>query len=67
MACDNSNSRGRAILNPGCFGNTVEKKLTVIYNEVEKTTLELCGSCARSVQSDAERHGYRVKLSEVRA
>jgi len=43
-----------------CYSGTAARRVTIQYSELEKDTLILCVSCAKTVTRDARRHGYKV-------
>jgi len=64
--CDNASSRGGANLGvPQCWKGQATKRVVIVYNEVEKDTLHLCGSCTTVVARDARRHGYQVIITAL--
>jgi len=66
--CDNGKSAhlGKPIVTPACFrGTEATQRVTVIYNDVEETTLNLCDACAKLLKNSARRHGYKVKTSRI--
>ena len=63
--CQNSNTKGRAILAPGCMGSAAEEVVLISYaprDEGERQRLELCRTCAEAIARDASRHGYGVEV-----
>ena len=66
--CDNGKNAhlGRSIVSPACYRETeATQSVTVIYNEVEEDSLNLCEACTKLLKSSARRHGYKVKTSRI--
>lgn len=66
--CDNGVNAhlGQPIVSPACYrGTEATQEVTVIYNDVEKDTLNLCDACTKLLKMSARRHGYRIKTRKI--
>ena len=63
--CANSSSRAGRVVSPQCWKGAAKKVVTVIYNEVEQDSHDLCDDCAKVLVADAERHGYDTTTREL--
>jgi protein-arginine kinase activator protein McsA len=50
---------------PQCHNNEATVALTIIYNEVESDTRNLCDDCEKLFRRDARRHGYKIRSKRL--
>lgn len=64
VVCENASDMGHRIINPQCLKGFATVTLTVFYDDrcrAESDTLNLCSDCAKEVEEDAQRHGYKTE------
>jgi len=64
--CQNSYTKGNAILGGGCNGEEAVFKLRIDYNDVESHSLMLCEDCTRRIDKDASLRGYNTKKTTLK-
>jgi len=71
MMCENAHMNHAMLyaahVSPQCHDNEATVALTIIYNEVESDTRNLCGECAKLFCRDGGRHGYKIKSRNLQA
>lgn len=66
MFCDYDTSRGFCWTEGlGCFKGVATRKVEVVYNEVEKDSLNLCEDCYKRLRVLVRRQGYKLVSNKI--
>lgn len=64
--CDNAvRSTGSAIVTPRCLNADAVKRVTIIYNEAERSTHNMCYDCSLRLKIDARSYGYKTEVEII--